>query len=66
MSYSWGDDSGDSSRSSRKSGFDYRSAREAYKEKSTPKASSMKSTTAESRKSAYKSRIGKTEAHTHS
>ncbi|MFC1622607.1 hypothetical protein ACFL1Y_01260 [Patescibacteria group bacterium] len=61
MSYSWGDDSGDSSRSS-KSGYDYRSAREAYKEEPTPKASSMKSTTAESRKSAYKSRIGKTDA----
>ena len=62
MSYSWGDDSDKSVRSSDEGGYDYRSARAAYKEEPTPRASSTRSSTASSRKSAYKSRIGKTAA----
>lgn len=64
MSYSWGDDSGESK--SIGSGYDYKSARKAY-DSGTPMASrSVRSSgdmgsSLESKRS-YKSRIGKTEA----
>lgn len=73
MSYSWGDDSGDSTiKSKSKSGYDYGSARKAYgssssKEGSSSERSSLKSksertrsSTASARRSAYKSRRGRT------
>lgn len=70
MSYSWGDDSGSSKSISASDGYDYKSARDAYKGSSMagskPSSSaSMRSTMGSdsiSRAHDYKSRIGKTEA----